>query len=60
MRALFGLPYSNWRRNGSGCSSHAPNGRSDMGVKASGGARSLEDTLAFIEAGATRIRHHQV
>lgn len=27
----------------------------DMGVKASGGARSLEDALAFIEAGATRI-----
>ena len=28
---------------------------SDMGVKASGGARSYEDALAFIEAGATRI-----
>ena len=27
----------------------------DMGVKASGGARSYEDALAFIEAGATRI-----
>ena len=27
----------------------------DMGVKASGGARSYEATLAFIEAGATRI-----
>lgn len=27
----------------------------DMGVKASGGARSLEDALAFIEAGASRI-----
>ncbi|CRH93526.1 Deoxyribose-phosphate aldolase 2 [Chlamydia trachomatis] len=27
----------------------------DMGVKASGGARSLEDAQAFIEAGATRI-----
>ncbi|MBY5034593.1 deoxyribose-phosphate aldolase [Streptococcus gallolyticus] len=27
----------------------------DMGVKASGGARSLEDAEAFIEAGATRI-----
>lgn len=27
----------------------------DMGVKASGGARSLEDALAFIEVGATRI-----
>ena len=27
----------------------------DMGVKASGGARSYEDSLAFIEAGATRI-----
>ena len=27
----------------------------DMGVKASGGARSYEDTLAFIKAGATRI-----
>ncbi|TCD46413.1 deoxyribose-phosphate aldolase [Streptococcus sp. X16XC17] len=27
----------------------------DMGVKASGGARSLEGALAFIEAGATRI-----
>ena len=26
----------------------------DMGVKASGGARSYEDALAFIEAGATR------
>ena len=25
----------------------------DMGVKASGGARSYEDALAFIEAGAT-------
>lgn len=28
---------------------------SDMGVKASGGARSYEDAIAFIEAGATRI-----
>ena len=28
---------------------------SDMGVKASGGARSYEDALAFIKAGATRI-----
>ncbi|MTB63982.1 deoxyribose-phosphate aldolase [Streptococcus sp. zg-86] len=28
---------------------------SDMGVKASGGARSYEDAKAFIEAGATRI-----
>lgn len=28
---------------------------SDVGVKAAGGARSLEDALAFIEAGATRI-----
>ena len=27
----------------------------DMGVKASGGARSYEDALAFIKAGATRI-----
>ena len=27
----------------------------DMGVKASGGARSYEDAVAFIEAGATRI-----
>ncbi|HFU4054445.1 TPA: deoxyribose-phosphate aldolase [Streptococcus suis] len=27
----------------------------DMGVKASGGARSYEDAIAFIEAGATRI-----
>ncbi|MGT2957733.1 deoxyribose-phosphate aldolase [Streptococcus bovimastitidis] len=27
----------------------------DIGVKAAGGARSLEDALAFIEAGATRI-----
>ncbi|HEM5491175.1 TPA: deoxyribose-phosphate aldolase [Streptococcus suis] len=27
----------------------------DMGVKASGGARSFEDAIAFIEAGATRI-----
>ncbi|HFR3770232.1 TPA: deoxyribose-phosphate aldolase, partial [Streptococcus suis] len=27
----------------------------DMGVKASGGARTYEDALAFIEAGATRI-----
>ena len=27
----------------------------EMGVKASGGARSYEDALAFIEAGATRI-----
>ena len=27
----------------------------DMGLKASGGARSYEDALAFIEAGATRI-----
>ncbi|MGU7884857.1 deoxyribose-phosphate aldolase [Streptococcus suis] len=27
----------------------------DMGVKASGGARSYEDTIAFIEAGASRI-----
>lgn len=27
----------------------------DMGVKASGGARSYEDALAFVEAGATRI-----
>lgn len=27
----------------------------DVGVKASGGARSLEDALAFIEAGASRI-----
>lgn len=27
----------------------------DMGVKASGGARSYEDALAFIQAGATRI-----
>ncbi|KGR73010.1 deoxyribose-phosphate aldolase [Streptococcus phocae subsp. salmonis] len=27
----------------------------DLGVKAAGGARSLEDALAFIEAGATRI-----
>lgn len=27
----------------------------DIGVKASGGARSYEDALAFIEAGATRI-----
>lgn len=27
----------------------------NMGVKASGGARSYEDALAFIEAGATRI-----
>ena len=27
----------------------------DMGVKASGGARSYEDAQAFIEAGATRI-----
>lgn len=27
----------------------------DVGVKAAGGARSLEDALAFIEAGATRI-----
>ncbi|MBP2623116.1 deoxyribose-phosphate aldolase [Streptococcus oricebi] len=27
----------------------------DMGVKAAGGARSYEDALAFIEAGATRI-----
>lgn len=27
----------------------------DMGVKASGGARSHEDALAFIQAGATRI-----
>lgn len=26
-----------------------------VGVKAAGGARSLEDALAFIEAGATRI-----
>lgn len=29
--------------------------RPDMGVKASGGARSYEDALAFIKAGATRI-----
>lgn len=29
--------------------------RPDMGVKASGGARTYEDALAFIEAGATRI-----
>lgn len=28
---------------------------SEMGVKASGGARSYEDAIAFIEAGATRI-----
>ncbi|MCB2829418.1 deoxyribose-phosphate aldolase [Streptococcus dysgalactiae] len=28
---------------------------SDIGVKAAGGARSLEDAMAFIEAGATRI-----
>ena len=28
---------------------------SDMGVKASGGARSYEDAIAFIEAGASRI-----
>lgn len=28
---------------------------SDMGVKASGGARSYEDAVAFIKAGATRI-----
>ncbi|HEL1066843.1 TPA: deoxyribose-phosphate aldolase [Streptococcus equi subsp. zooepidemicus] len=28
---------------------------SDIGVKAAGGARSLEDALAFVEAGATRI-----
>ncbi|WP_218654535.1 deoxyribose-phosphate aldolase [Streptococcus dysgalactiae] len=27
----------------------------DIGVKAAGGARSLEDAIAFIEAGATRI-----
>ncbi|ACG62292.1 TPA: deoxyribose-phosphate aldolase [Streptococcus equi subsp. zooepidemicus] len=27
----------------------------DIGVKAAGGARSLEDALAFVEAGATRI-----
>ncbi|BBA92444.1 deoxyribose-phosphate aldolase [Streptococcus ruminantium] len=27
----------------------------DLGVKASGGARSYEDAIAFIEAGATRI-----
>ncbi|HEM2893758.1 TPA: deoxyribose-phosphate aldolase, partial [Streptococcus suis] len=27
----------------------------DMGVKASGGARSYEDAIAFIEAGASRI-----
>lgn len=27
----------------------------DIGVKAAGGARSLEDAMAFIEAGATRI-----
>ena len=27
----------------------------DMGVKASGGARSYEDAVAFIESGATRI-----
>lgn len=27
----------------------------NMGVKASGGARSYEDAVAFIEAGATRI-----
>lgn len=27
----------------------------DMGVKASGGVRSYEDALAFIEAGATRL-----
>ncbi|HEM4129316.1 TPA: deoxyribose-phosphate aldolase [Streptococcus suis] len=27
----------------------------DMGVKASGGARSYEDAIAFIDAGATRI-----
>lgn len=27
----------------------------EMGVKASGGVRSLEDALAFIEAGATRL-----
>lgn len=27
----------------------------DMGVKAAGGARSYEDALAFVEAGATRI-----
>ncbi|KHD46717.1 deoxyribose-phosphate aldolase [Streptococcus hongkongensis] len=27
----------------------------DIGVKAAGGARSLEDALAFIDAGATRI-----
>ncbi|HFI0141773.1 TPA: deoxyribose-phosphate aldolase [Streptococcus suis] len=27
----------------------------DMGVKASGGARSYEDSIAFIEAGASRI-----
>lgn len=27
----------------------------DMGIKASGGARSYEDALAFIKAGATRI-----
>ena len=26
-----------------------------MGVKASGGARSYEDAIAFIEAGASRI-----
>ena len=27
----------------------------DIGVKAAGGARSFEDVMAFIEAGATRI-----
>lgn len=27
----------------------------DIGIKAAGGARSLEDALAFVEAGATRI-----
>ena len=28
---------------------------SDMGVKAAGGARSYADSVAFVEAGATRI-----